>query len=198
MDAAQTALILIGFQKDYFSPDGVLHDVIKSASDRVLSNTLKVVTALKPTPALVVSTPILFTPDYSELIEPVGILKTIRDAGAFRRGSSGAEAIEELSVFADRIQVVEGKRGLNAFHDTGLEALLKQHAIQHVVFAGVVTSICIDSTARSAFESGFQVTILSDCTCGRTDYEQEFYCKEIFPLYAAISDSKEFLESISA
>lgn len=197
MDLEKTALILIGFQKDYFSSEGILHDVIKSSSESVLSNTIEIIRSLQPTPALIISTPILFTPDYSELIEPVGILKTIRDAGAFKQGSPGSETIDQLSAFVDRIQVVEGKRGLNAFHDTRLEELLKKHVIKHVVLAGVVTSICIDSTARSAFEAGFQVTILSDCTCGRTDYEQDFYCKEIFPLYANVIDSKQFLGSIS-
>lgn len=197
MDLDQTALILIGYQKDYFSSDGILHDVIKSSSESVLANTLDVISALEPTPALIISTPILFTPDYNELIDPVGILKTIRDAGAFKQGSAGSETIDQFAPFAGRIQVVEGKRGLNAFNDTCLEEVLKQHEIKHVVLAGVVTSICIDSTARSAFEAGFQVSILSDCTCGRTDYEQNFYCKEIFTLYASVIDSKEFLNSIA-
>lgn len=198
MEIAKTALILIGFQKDYFSDDGILHDVVKSSSEKVLANTLDVLRALESTPALIISTPIIFTPDYSELVEPVGILKTIREVGAFKQGSAGSETIDQLADFAERIQVVEGKRGLNAFHDTCLEEVLRKHDVKHVVLAGVVTSICIDSTARSAFEAGFQVTIISDCTCGRTDYEQEFYCKEIFPLYAGVIDSQDFLKIIAA
>lgn len=197
MDLAKTALVLIGFQKDYFSNDGILHDVIKSSADSVLTRTLEVMHALKPTPVPFIATPILFTPDYSELVDPVGILKTIRDAGAFKRDTPGSEPIDQFAAFGDRIEVVEGKRGLNAFHETCLKERLQQYAIKEVVLAGVVTSICIDSTARSAFEAGFQVTILSDCTCGRTDYEQTFYCNEIFPLYANVIDSQEFLNSIA-
>jgi nicotinamidase-related amidase len=196
MNSSKTALILIGFQKDYFSPDGILYDVIKSSSDKVLANTLGLLGRLLLKPVTIISTPIFFTSAYSELVDPVGILKTIRDVGAFKKGSSGSETIAELARFDKRITVVEGKRGLNAFRDTGLEKVLRDREITHVVFAGVVTSICIDSTARSAFEREFSVTVLSDCTAGRTDFEQDFYCKEIFPLYAGVMDSGELLEKL--
>ncbi len=66
------------------------------------------------------------------------------------------------------------------------DRLLAENKITDVVLAGVVTSICIDSTARAAFENGYKVYILSDCTAGRTDLEQSFYCETIFPLYAEV------------
>lgn len=196
MNSSKTALILIGFQKDYFSPDGVLYDVIKDSSDKMLANTLGLLDRLLITPVSIISTPIFFTSDYSELVNPIGILKTIRDVGAFKKGASGSEALGELVRFDNRITVVEGKRGLNAFRDTELEKVLRDRGITDVVLAGVVTSICIDSTARSAFEAGFSVTVLSDCTVGRTKFEQDFYCKEIFPLYASVMDSGEWLDNL--
>ncbi len=197
MNPNKIAVILIGFQKDYFSPAGILHDVIRDVSEHVLANTLALLERLAPTPVTIISTPIYFTPNYSELVDPVGILKTIRDVGAFKKDSAGSEPIEDLSRFKQRIIVVEGKRGLNAFHETELETILRLHGIKQVVLAGVVTSICIDSTARSAFESGFAVSVLSDCTAGRSKMEQEFYCKEIFPLYAAVIDSPGLLNDLS-
>ena len=63
-----------------------------------------------------------------------------------------------------------------------------------MVVCGAVTSICIDSTGRAAHERGYRVTILSDCTASRTPYEQEFYCENIFPLYANVLTAAEFLE----
>ena len=58
------------------------------------------------------------------------------------------------------------------------------------------SSVCIDSTARSAFELGYHVTILSDCTAGRTTFEQDYYCENIFPIYANVIDHKTFLSQI--
>ena len=65
------------------------------------------------------------------------------------------------------------------------------------VLAGAVTSICIDSTGRSAHERGYGVTVLSDCTCGRTNFEQDFYIEQILPLYAQISTSEELLAELA-
>lgn len=196
MKPSTTALILIGYQKDYFAKDGVLHKVIEASVEDVLANTLDLLDRLAPTPALIISTPINFTPEYAELVDPIGILKIIREVGAFRQGTSGAEAIDPFVRYGDRILEVPGKRGLNAFHSTHLKELLESRGITDVVLAGVVTSICIDSTARSAFEYGFQVSVLSDCTAGRSSYEQEFYCSEVLPLYAKVMTHGELLEKL--
>ncbi len=200
MKTTDTALILIGYQNDYFAQDGILHAVIEETArvTRVLANTVELIEGLFPTPVLIVATPIAFTPDYVELVEPVGILKTIQDVGAFRAGGKGSETIPELQQFGERIVQVPGKRGLNAFSNTDLQDLLDKRGISRVVVAGVVTSICIDSTGRSAHDRGLQVTILNDCTSGRTVVEQDFYCKEIFPLYADVTDHESLLRSMEA
>ncbi len=58
-----------------------------------------------------------------------------------------------------------------------------------------MTSICIDSTGRAAHERGYRVSVLKDCTAGRTDFEQDFYCDKVFPLYAQVIDSEELSRS---
>lgn len=189
-----TALLLIGFQNDYFSKDGILTGVVEETLDglNVLSNTLKVIRHL-PDEVKVVSTPIVFSDNYKELIEPVGILKSIAELGAFKRGTDGVKQVPEFKEFEDRITIIEGKHGLNAFIDTELESYLRKNDITRVVFAGCVCSICIDSTGRSAFEKGFEVVMLSDCITGRTLFEQEFYCEQVFPLYAKVMSSTDLI-----
>ncbi len=198
MESQKTALILIGYQNDYFSPNGILYGVVEESSKvtNVISNTVNLLQHLASTPALIVTTPIFFTPNYEELIEPIGILKTIKEVNAFQMGTPGSETIEELYSFQDRIQEIPGKRGFNAFINTNLGEVLKQRGITDVVLAGAVTSICIDSTGRSAHEKGYHVTILSDCTSARTVFEQEFYCGNIFPLYAEVMTHIELLSRL--
>jgi nicotinamidase-related amidase len=196
MKPQHTALVLIGYQNDYFSPTGILYGVIEEFSKvtNVLANTVHLIQCLAPTPALIVTTPIFFTPNYEELIDPIGILKTIKEVGAFQAGTPGSETIKELDPFKDRILEVPGKRGFNAFINTNLDEILKQQGVTNIVLAGAVTSICIDSTGRAAHEKGYHVTILSDCTSARTVLEQEFYCSGIFPLYAEVVAHSELLE----
>jgi nicotinamidase-related amidase len=105
--------------------------------------------------------------------------------------------VEALLPFQDQIWVVPGKRGLNAFTGTSLHELLQKHQITQIVLAGAVTSVCIDSTGRAAHEKGYRVSVLADCTCARTQFEQEFYLENVFPLYANVISAESFLESLA-
>ncbi len=191
----KTAVIFVGYQNDYFADDGILRAVIEESdrTNRILENSIAVAEGLRDTPATMIQTPIVFTENYSELVNPVGILKTISEVKAFQAGTPGGDIIAEFKEFGDRIITVEGKRGLNAFASTELNDTLKDRGIEEVVLSGAVTSICIDSTGRAAHERGYRVSVLSDCTASRTPYEQDFYCENIVPLYAEVLTSGEFL-----
>ncbi len=65
-----------------------------------------------------------------------------------------------------------------------------------MVIAGTVTSICIDSGGRAAHERNYRVTILSDCISGRSNFEQDFYCEQIFPLYANVIGYQTLLQDM--
>jgi nicotinamidase-related amidase len=196
VESDNTALILIGFQNEYFSPQGTLYGFLVGAS-QVLANTVDLVERLRATPTLIVDTPIIFTPDYSELVEPTGILKAVKELGSFKAGTTGSETLPQIRRFGERIIEVPGKRGLNAFSNTALDDLLKRRGITTVALAGVKTSLCIDSTGRSAYERGYKVLILSDCIGGTDEFEQEFYREKIFPLYAEVMDHHRFLAELA-
>ena len=194
MLSSETALLLVGYQNDYFGETGLLQQVVEESSkvNNTIANTVLTIAHL-PEYVPVVTTPIHFTPTYEELIDPVGILKMIKDLGAFQAGTEGAKTIAPLLHFGDRIIDVHGKRGFNAFAHTNLDRLLRQKGVTRVVIGGAITSICIDSTGRCAHELGYQVSILSDCTAARTIFEQDFYCQHIFPTYAEVLNHQEFL-----
>ena len=200
MNASRTALILIGYQNDYFANDGILKGAIEESAEtnRVVDNTARLLDAVRDTSVAIIDTPIIFTEDYSELINPVGILKIIKDVGAFKANTPGAETIDLINRLGDRRVTVPGKRGLNAFSNTDLDSILSKGGIENVVLAGAVTSICIDSTGRAAHERGLNVTILTDCTAARTNFEQQFYCENIFPLYASPVTIGDFLGTLDS
>jgi nicotinamidase-related amidase len=190
MKSAETALILVGYQNDYFAKDGILRGVVEEPGrvDTVLANSLALIARLAKTDAQIISTPIVLTPDYRALASPVGILHAIKESGAFAAGTPGADTIPELKAFGDRITYVTGKVGFNGFANTELDQVLKAHGIRNVLLAGMVTSLCIDSTGRAAYERGYSVTVLSDCTSARTAIEQDFFCANVFPLYGAVTE----------
>ena len=196
IDPETTALLLIGYQRDYFDSDGILYGVVEEQlrSSDTLANTISLIDAYKGTGMTMVRTPLVFSEDYGELENPIGILKTIRDVEAFRAGTTGAETIDAISAYGDRIDEVRGKLGFNAFAHTDLEKMLRDRGVDSVIIAGCVTSICINATALHAFEAGFGVTILSDCTSSRTTVEQEFFCDTVFPLFAQVRTSRDVIE----
>ncbi|WP_254898383.1 cysteine hydrolase family protein [Kitasatospora sp. NA04385] len=52
----------------------------------------------------------------------------------------------------------------DAFQDPELEPHLRRRGVHHLVLAGLFTDVCVDSTARTAFQRGFHLTVLRDCT----------------------------------
>ena len=188
MNPKTTAVILVGFQNDYFARDGILRGVVEEPNrvDAVLANTMAFLREVAPTELTIISTPIVLEPDYRALANSVGILDTIKASGAFKAGTPGAATIPELLAFGDRITYVKGKVGFNAFSHTELDQVLRQRGIATVLVAGMVTSLCMDSTGRAAYERGYNVRILADCSSARTRSEQEFFCQNIFPLYGGV------------
>lgn len=200
MPVANTALLLIGFQNDYFSPEGILHSVFENPDDvvSVVNNTSHLLKALAGLDSniAVIETPIQFTEDFQELEDPIGILKIIKDHGAFKKDSFGCATIEQIADAPISITSMPGKRGLNCFSNTNLHALLEELGVNNVVIAGAVTSLCIDTAGREAMDLGYKVTILDDCILSRTAFEQQYYLEEIMPLYCQLTSSGQFIESL--
>ncbi|MYS21398.1 MULTISPECIES: isochorismatase family protein [unclassified Streptomyces] len=54
------------------------------------------------------------------------------------------------------------KRRRSAFHDTGLDTLLRDLGVTQVVLAGISTSSGVESTARAAYDYGYHVVLATD------------------------------------
>ena len=200
MDPKTTALILVGYQNDYFAANGILRGVVEEPNrvDRVLASSLAFIAAMAPTDMTIIATPIVLEPEYRALANSVGILGTIKASGAFKAGTAGADTIPELLAFGERVTYVTGKVGFNAFSNTTLDGVLKAKGIKDVLVAGMITSLCIDSTGRAAYERGYAVKVLSDCCSARTPAEQDFYCQNIFPLYGGVLTTTQAIEQLTA
>lgn len=168
------------------------------ADNQVIDHTTALIDSLLDTHVLILNTPILFSEDYSEMNDPSGLMATIKKSGAFRREAWGGDVHPAIQRYGDRIVQFQGKTRFNGFHGTDLDNVLSAKNIKHLVIAGVLTSLCVDSTARAASDLGFSVSILTDCCAARTMEEHEFYCTSIFPLYATSLTSKELLANLTS
>lgn len=91
---------------------------------------------------------------------PVVLVQHEEDDGPMVRGQPGWQLAAALEVAPGDLHV--HKRACDAFHGTGLEALLRERGIDRLVVCGMQTDFCVDTTVRRALSLGFPVTLVRD------------------------------------
>jgi ureidoacrylate peracid hydrolase len=199
MDPKHTAIVLIEYQNDFTSEGGALHPAVKGVmeSTDMLVNTVDLVKRARELGATIVHTPISFTDDYHELApNPYGILKGVVDSKSFRKGTWGAEIVDVLKPEPEDL-IVEGKRGLCGFASTNLDFILRSRGIQTVALGGFLTNCCVESTMRTAYEKGYDVVTLKDCTATLSEEEQRLAVEKNYPMFSHPLDHNEFLAELA-
>jgi nicotinamidase-related amidase len=80
----------------------------------------------------------------------------------------------------------ESKRTWGAFTNTGLEAHLRNKGVTQIVLCGVATSIGVESTARHAYELGFNITLATDAM---TDMSAEAHANTIARIFPRLGET---------
>jgi len=188
VDPQRTALVLIEYQNDFTTEGGSLHEAVKGVMDEtgMLENTKRLVDEARRAGATIIHAPISFAPGYGELGDPdkvYGILKGVIDSNSFVKGTWGVEICDGLTPQEGDI-VVEGKRGLDTFATTNLDFVLRSNDIETVVLGGFLTNCCVESTMRSAYEKGYDVITLTDCTAATSAEEQQAATSQDYPMFS--------------
>ena len=85
------------------------------------------------------------------------------------------------------------KRQWGAFYGTDLELQLRRRGIRTIVLAGIATNFGVESTARQAWELGYEVVIVEDaCTTVAAELH-DMAIRLIFPRIARVSRSAEIM-----
>lgn len=85
-------------------------------------------------------------------------------------GTPGTEVVDELAP-AEGDHVLKKKR-YSAFYGTGLEDLLEELGVDHLVIAGTVTNICVFVSAVEALMRGYRVTVPGDAVHALNEEDQ--------------------------
>jgi len=90
----------------------------------------------------------------------------LRRAGArMVKGTPEANIVPELTPKSDDF-IVSRLRGETAFHDTGLDSMLRNLGIENVILTGVSLNVAIPGTAIEAANRGYWVVLPTDCVAG--------------------------------
>jgi len=105
-----------------------------------------------------------------------------------------SDLLPELGMRDDDILVT--KKTWGAFVGTGLEQRLKERGVTQVVITGVATSVGVESTARQAYEAGFNVTLAIDAMTDRELKAHDYSISHVFPRLGETGTTGEIIDLI--
>ena len=171
-DLQKTALVLIDMQRDFIEPGGFGETLGNDVSllEAIVPATKKVLQSWRAAGGLVIHTREAHQPDLSDC-PPAKRNRgnpTLRigDEGTMGRilvkGEPGNQIIEALAPIAG--EWVIDKPGKGMFYATGLHEKLQARGITHLLFGGVTTEVCVQTSMREANDRGYDGLLLEDCT----------------------------------
>ena len=167
-----TALVVIDMQRDFVEPGGF---------GEALGNDVSRLQAIVPTLRRLLDAwraaglPVLHTreahaADLSDC-PPAKLTRgnprlRIGDPGPMGRilvaGEPGNQIIPELAPLPG--EWVIDKPGKGMFHATAVDTLLRGRGITHLVFTGVTTEVCVQTSLREANDRGYECLLVEDAT----------------------------------
>jgi ureidoacrylate peracid hydrolase len=105
-----------------------------------------------------------------------------------------AEIVDEIKPSENDHVVI--KRRDSAFHDTEIEVWLRSLKIDTLIFCGIDTSICVETSLRDAFNIGYDVVLISDATASNNKKHYESTLENVKGYYGIVMDMKELGQSM--
>ena len=171
-ETAHTALVIIDMQRDFIEPGGFGETLGNDVSllEAIVPACQAVLGAWRQAGGLVVHTREAHLPDLSDCPpakrERGKPSLRIGDAGPMGRilvmGEPGNQIIPALAPVEG--ELVIDKPGKGAFYATGLHETLQARGITHLLFMGVTTEVCVQTSMREANDRGYEGLLLTDCT----------------------------------
>lgn len=200
LDPTETALVLVEYQNEFTTKGGALHDAVKDcmASNNMLENSSSLLSDLRSKGCLILHVPIMFDKGHQEIGATSGILAGIKEGQSFTKGTSAVEFHPSMQPDPEKDGVVCGKRGLCSFNSTNLDFRLSQRGIKNVVLGGFLTNCCIESTMRTAYELGYNVYTLKDCTAATSIAAHEGAYEHNFGMFSTVTNAEEVKAAVVA
>lgn len=168
----QTALLVIDMQNDFCTPGGwaSLKGFDVTQTQKPVLPLQALLAKLRQTPVTIIHTREGHRPDLSDC-PPHKLARSKRQNAEIgsegsmgrllTRGSRSHDFVDGLQPLPG--EIVLDKPGKGAFVATDLDLILRQRQIRQLLFAGVTTECCVQTTLRSANDLGYECLLLEDC-----------------------------------
>jgi nicotinamidase-related amidase len=105
------------------------------------------------------------------------------------------ELVPELEQHPDDYLVAKQRWG--AFLGTSLDDYLRQRGVTQVVLTGVATGSGVESTARSAYDLGYHVTLIVDAMTDRDADTHQHCVEKVFPRLGETATAAAIINHLS-
>lgn len=178
-----TALVLIDLQQGI-----VAMPTEPYAPQEVIANAQKLVEVFHQHNALVILVHVAGAPDGKDMLRPQADEPMVRSG---ELPKNWAEIVPELTSQSDDLVVT--KRQWGAFYGTELDLELRRRSITTIVLGGIATNFGVESTARDAYERGYELLFAEDAMASRTKEDHDFAITRIFPRIGRIRLTAEII-----
>jgi len=186
INAQKTAVVVIDLQKGITSIKTEPHP-----SEVVVENTAKILAEARRKNILVFLVHVTPSPDLKDALHPVS--ETSFKSSGYN--PSWSEFVPELNIQPSDFLITKHQWG--AFYGTELDLQLRRRGIDTIILCGISTNFGVESTARFAYEFGFNQIFVSDAMAARSKEEHEYPLKYIFPRLGLIRTTVDLLKSLN-
>lgn len=93
--------------------------------------------------------------------------------------------------------LVVTKRQWGAFYGTDLDLQLRRRGLGTIILTGIATTIGVESTARDAFERGYELVLVEDAMSALAAAHHEYATTQIFPRIGRVRRTAEVLAALA-
>jgi nicotinamidase-related amidase len=186
IDKSKTALVVIDLQKGVMGRPTAPHP-----SEVVLRNAAALAAVFRENGMPVFLVRVTPSPDWKDALRPLA------DAAmpAQIPPPDWAEIVPEMG--PKQGDIVITKRQWGAFYGTDLDLQLRRRGLATIVLCGIATEFGVESTARDAYERGYQQVFASDAVTGLNVESHANALERIFPRLGRVRGTEEIIAALA-
>jgi nicotinamidase-related amidase len=186
IDLARTALVMIDLQHGT-----VEHQLAPYTGEQVVGNCVLLAQEMRNRGGMVVYVRVLLD---QLLAQPADA--PLRPPATPAPPPEASQLVPDAGVEATDIVVT--KRQWGAFHATELDQLLRRRGIKTIILGGVVTNYGVESTARAAFDIGYELVFAEDAMSSTSAEGHHCACRNSFRTMGRVRSTEHLLQLLRA
>jgi nicotinamidase-related amidase len=190
LDRQTSALVLIDLQKGIVGRPGMA----PRSSDEVVRNAARLLEKFRESKAFTVLVHVRSLGDGRDMLAPAADARMVLKPGELP--DDWADFVPEVSPQPG--DLVIAKRQWGAFYGTELDLQLRRRGVRTIVLAGIATNYGVESTARAAYERGYEQIFVEDAMTTQNAEAHRLALEHVFKRMGRIVETDAVLTALSA